>query len=143
MNRGLANKSIRHFINLLDVDSHSIARQVLSCEKCEVEMAEVNFKQLVSKQLGFEESQNRGLKRLRSVVVDAKVMSLLKETRPKNDEHEVLIGVTGLSTRMVNKRDNQNAIKILLKTVWNAIKTHINMRAGTTPSRTAISGNMD
>lgn len=68
-------------------------------------------------QLGLEPIQNEGKKRLRCVVIDAKVVALLKETERPSDEHEVLSGVTGLDMRIVRNRHTQNALRMFFKMV--------------------------
>lgn len=60
-------------------------------------------------------------KRLRGVVIDAKVVALLKEAWRPADIHETLKAATGLPTRTVQRRDAQNAIKCFLKLVRSSI----------------------
>lgn len=123
-NRRNANKAVRLFINLMDLDSKEVASQVFSRSKCEVTMNADDFEQL-----GLDPVEHDGMKRLHSVVVDAKIMSLLKESRPEDDKHDVVTGVTGLTTRIIKKRNNQNALKLMMKTVRHAISRHRNRRS--------------
>lgn len=122
-NRRYANDAVRHFINLMDLDSTAIAHQVYSCKKCELPMTQEDYVQL-----GLDREQHPGMKRIHSVVVDAKVMALLKDGDGEHDAHDVLTAAKGLNTCIVRKRDNQNAIKILVKTIRHVISNHRNRR---------------
>lgn len=63
--------------------------RMFSCERCEVPMNELDFKQL-----GLDPKENEGREIMRSVVIDAKVIPLLKETEDKCDRHDVVTDCT-------------------------------------------------
>lgn len=45
------------------------------------------------------------------MVIDAKVIALLKESRKATDGHDVVHAVSGISTQIISTRDFQNALK--------------------------------
>lgn len=67
------------------------------------------------------EEKVRGKKRLAGIVIDAKVIALLKESVEASDQHDVLDDATGLATRIMATRELQNAIKMFLKLVISCI----------------------
>lgn len=71
-NRRNSNDAVRRFIVLIDIDSKTVAGQLFTCSKCEVPMVPRDFKQI-----GLDPIVHEGLKRLHSVVIDAKVIGLL------------------------------------------------------------------
>lgn len=91
-NRRTDNYAIRQFIMDIEVERSDISDQLFSCSKCEVEMGKEDFEQL-----GLNAHEHAGTKCFKSVVIDAKAMSLLKEGAPNSDVHDVLSGVTGLN----------------------------------------------
>lgn len=80
-------------------------------------------------QLVLDPIQNKGKKRLRGLVIDAKVVALLKETEGPSDEHDVLSGVSGLKIRIVRNRPTQNALRMFLNAVRSSIARARNKRA--------------
>lgn len=115
-NRRNANDAIRIFIMSVDLSSENTCTQVYSCSKCEQPVNECD-----RKQLGMSESEAIGKKRLSGVVIDSKVIALLKESGEATDEHDELHAVNGLSTRVVPTRDLQNAMKLFIKLVRSCI----------------------
>lgn len=53
------------------------------------------------KQLGLQPGEHEGKKRMHSVVIDEKVIPLLKETKDSGDPPDVLTGVSGLNCKIV------------------------------------------
>lgn len=110
------NDAVRQFILSIDVETASVAQQVYSYRKCEVEMTDSDFLQF---RLGPE--QKKGLRRLNSVVVDAKVIPLLKDGGVCTDVHDLLHATTGLKPVIVRTRVNQSAVKNFIKLVRSCI----------------------
>lgn len=122
-NRRTANEAMRRLIQLMDIDRKDVAEELFSCEKWEKDMGPLDFKQL-----GRYPDVHRGRKRLHSVVIDGKVIALLKDGGSIDDRHNVLRGVTVLDSKIVPNRMMQNAIILLLKGVRNYITRHRNLR---------------
>lgn len=101
---------MRHFINAIDIESLGINKQLYSCPKCEVQLEPTDLKQM-----GWNKAQCAGRKRLKGVVVDGKVVALLKDLGQACDSHEGLQSTKGISTRVVSNREATNAICVLLK----------------------------
>lgn len=75
------------------------------------------------KQLGMERDGNVGLRRLNSVMIDAKVVPLLKDMDQYGYCHDTLrvTPASGLESRIVCTRDTKNALRMFLKTVRSCI----------------------
>lgn len=116
-NRRVANGAVRKFIEQLDIVSDGPSRQLYSCAKCEVPMVDSDFKQL-----DIDRVSHGSFKKLLGVVIDAKVVHLLKEGHEVNDCHDQLTSVTGLKTKMIGNRETQAAVKLFIKTVVSKIK---------------------
>lgn len=134
-NRRVGNDAVRRFIKLIDLDSSSIAGQVYTCSKCEVPIGPSNFKQL-----GLNPVEHAKTKRIHSVVVDAKVIGLLKDNGPVTDCHDVLTGAPGLNARILSNRPTQNAINMFIRTVRACISKQRNVRAVCVPATAAETG---
>lgn len=91
-NRRNANKSEREFIQCIDVGTDVLSQELYSCKKCEVEMCKCDYEQL-----SLDSVRNPNLRRLYSIVIDAKVAPLLKEGEPSTDEHDVLHATSSLA----------------------------------------------
>lgn len=115
-NRRLGNDAVRQFIRLIDLDSRSVAGEIFTCPKCEDDMEPSDYVQL-----GMNAEENCNLKRIRSVVIDAKVVGLLKDDNASCDRHDVLTGAPWLKVRMLPKRPLQDTITIFVKTLRNCI----------------------
>lgn len=122
-NRRFGNEAVSRFIQLIDLDRKHIAGQVFTCSKCELEMVAADFKQL-----RLSPVDNSDTKRLHSVVIDAKVIGLLKKSGELTDHHDVLSGVSRLQVRLSAKRPPQNAVVMFIKNVRNCISKVRNQR---------------
>lgn len=89
-----------------------MTEQLYSCCKCEVDLEPCDMKQL-----GWDTERAKGKKRLKGIVIDGKVVPLLKELGANADNHAVLHAAKGIRTRVVTNRDAQNAIRMFLKLV--------------------------
>lgn len=125
-NRRVGNDAVRRFIQLIDLDSVNVGGQIFTCKKCEAPMDEYDFKQL-----GITAEQCGEAKRLRNVVIDAKVKGLLKDSSYIRDHHDVLTGAPGLKVRIFSQRFTQNAITALIKTVCSCVSKVRKVRAQT------------
>lgn len=99
----------------MDLDSDIASGKLFSCDKCEVDMDMTDFQQL-----GVVPKEYEGVKRLKSVVVDAKVVALLKDGETERDEHDIIHSGNSLSNRIIKNRHTQNAMCMFLKTVKRA-----------------------
>lgn len=95
-NRRVANDAIRKYIHAIDIDAEEVSGTLFSCSKRELEMEPSG-----NVQLGLDANEHHGKKRLRGVVIDEKVVFLLKESERPSDEHDVVNGVSGLNVCIV------------------------------------------
>lgn len=109
------------------MESRDISRQLYSCTVCEENVLESDLKQL-----GISAEQAHGKKRLKGVVVDAKVVALLKYCKTPSDSHDVLKAVGGIPTRVIFNRDTQNAMRYFVKLVRACIANKKNGGHGET-----------
>lgn len=56
-------------------------------------------------------------KRLKGIIIDTKVVPLLKEGTKDEDSNDVLQSVSGLNRKIITNRDRQNVLRLLLKPV--------------------------
>lgn len=114
--RRVGNDALREFIQCIHLEDDGLSNQLFSCKRCEVDMTESDFKQL-----GMDSEGNEGLKRLSSVVIDAKVVPLLKDMEKFGDPHETLRVTPGLQSRIMRTTETKNALRLFLKTVRSSI----------------------
>lgn len=98
-NRRNANEAIRRLIQVIDMDRKDVAWELYYCKKCEVPMGPLDIKQL-----GLDPDEYNGRKRLHRIVIDGKVIALLKDGAESTDQHDILRGVTGLDSKVVSNR---------------------------------------
>lgn len=107
---------MRKFIASIDVDSDDVTTQVYTCQKCEVDLDQFDIKQLE-----WNEEMSRGKKRLKGVVIDGKVVALLKDLGPASDNHQILQVAKGIRTRVVTNCVAQNAMRLFIKLVRSVL----------------------
>lgn len=76
------------------------------------------------------------MKRLTGVVIDAKVVHLLKDGNVVNDQHSVLNSINGVNTKVVGNRENQQAVKLFIKMVHSEMKKSSSVGSGQEEFRT-------
>lgn len=109
-NRRIGNEAMRKFISAIDIESHDVCKKLYSCDKGDVALEKSD-----RLQLGSSEEEAHGRKRLKGVVVDGKVVALLKDLGACSNSHDVLKSTPGIAFRLVTNREAQNEMRMFSK----------------------------
>lgn len=124
-NRRVANDAMRKFINSIDVEGDDNCKELYTCEKCEVTVDQSDIKQL-----GLDADSANGKKIFKGVVIDGKVVALLKELGPASDNHDILQSEKGIRTGVVTNRDTQNALRLFFKLTRSVLVSVMSGKVG-------------
>lgn len=116
--RRLDDETFRRFCDFIDLwDRSKCTRELFSCSRCELQLNKNDCRQL-----GLNEEHCDGYKRFRSVVMDGKIIGVLRDFPVHNDIVQTLVDTKGLPKKLVRNRKAHSVLRDFMKSVPSMIR---------------------